>query len=275
MSDPSPPPPAPEPPPPEPSPQPSAQPQQPAPPAESLPPAEAPPGRTPWHQAAIFQPVPLATLLILLAVILLIAATVLGFDRGNVLQNLQNGLYARGLITYLFAVGTIGGVVVLILAALTSPPGDTAKENFARAKEVLSLLLGIFGTIIGFYFGSIKSEQEGPVGSGGPVQIAVPPSTDTIQGGAVPVMAFIRGGAPPYAYGLGVDEAAAASLSGTSADGWIRDSLPMPAVSKDTSLTIFITATDRSATTTTSQATVFIRAPGSVPAAAPPDSVAG
>jgi hypothetical protein len=238
------------------------------------PPSEPPPPqRTPWHQSAIFQPVPLAALMILGAVIMLIAATVLGFDRGNVLQNLQNGLYARGLITYLFAVGTIGGVVVLILAALISPGGDTAKENFARAKEVLSLLLGIFGTIIGFYFGSIKSEQEGPVGSGGPVQIAVPPSADTIQGRAVPVMAFIRGGAPPYAYGLGLDEAAAANASRSSADGWIRDSIPLPQISKDTSLTIYITARDRGAGVTTSQATVFVRA--APPSAVPADSAAG
>jgi uncharacterized membrane protein len=232
-----------------------------------------------WTQAAIFQPVPFASLLILLAVILLIAATVLGWDKGNVLQNLQNGLYARGLITYLFAVGTIGGVVVLILAALTSPGGDDAKENFARAKEILSLLLGIFGTIIGFYFGSIKSEQEGPVGSGGPVQVSVPASTDTVVGGPVRVMAFIRGGAPPYAYGVGLDEESAASPSRASADGWIRDSLALPPITGDTSLTIFITATDRGGAVTTSRATVFLR-PGPpqpvVPLpAAPADSAAG
>ncbi|HYW10810.1 MAG TPA: hypothetical protein VE871_02605 [Longimicrobium sp.] len=249
-------------------PQPTAQPHQPP-----------PPERPSWLHAPILQPVPLAALMILGAVILLIAATVLGLDRGNVLQNLQNGLYARGLITYLFAVGTIGGVVVLILAALISPGGDTAKENFARAKEVLSLLLGIFGTIIGFYFGSIKSEQEGPVGSGGPVQIAVPPSADTIGGGMVPVMAFIRGGAPPYAYGLGLDEDAAATASRSSPDGWIRDSLPAPAISKDTSLTVYITARDRGAGVTTSQATVFVRAAAPAvpagPAAPPADSAGG
>jgi hypothetical protein len=180
--------PTPEPPPPEPNPRPQPEPEPPPQPVATppAPPPPPPPSQQPqpqpvsWTQAAIFQPVALASLLILLAVILLIAATVLGWDKGNVLQNLQNGLYARGLITYLFAVGTIGGVVVLILAALTSPGGDEAKENFARAKEVLSLLLGIFGTIIGFYFGSIKSEQEGPVGSGGPVQVSVPASTDTV-----------------------------------------------------------------------------------------------
>ena len=33
------------------------------------------------------------------------------------------------------------------------------KERFDRGKEVLSLLIGIFGTIIGFYFGSATQEK--------------------------------------------------------------------------------------------------------------------
>jgi len=49
------------------------------------------------------------------SVIALIAAAVLGLDRG-VLQNMANPEYARGLITFLFAVVTIGSALLLIVA---------------------------------------------------------------------------------------------------------------------------------------------------------------
>ena len=61
--------------------------------------------------------------------------------------------YARGIITVLFSVGTIAVAIVLILSAIFLNDADK-KERFDRGKEVLSLLLGIFGTIVGFYYGT-------------------------------------------------------------------------------------------------------------------------
>jgi hypothetical protein len=61
------------------------------------------------------------------------------------IDRLSDIQYARGLITYIFAVGTIGGVVVLILVAL--PGKGTTDEKFGREKELLTTLIGIFGTI--------------------------------------------------------------------------------------------------------------------------------
>ncbi len=66
--------------------------------------------------------------------------------------------YARGMITLLFAVGTVMIALLLTLSAIFLT-GDDAKERFDRGKEVLSLLIGIFGTIIGFYFGSATQEK--------------------------------------------------------------------------------------------------------------------
>ena len=67
--------------------------------------------------------------------------------------------FARGLITYLFAVVTIGTTVVLFVFVLTNPDDPLAEMRFQRGKEVLSLLLGVFGTIVGFYFGSEVSAK--------------------------------------------------------------------------------------------------------------------
>ena len=99
-------------------------------------------------------PVVLLSVLVVLSLVVLISAAVLGIDRG-VLSGMARADYARGLITYIFAVVTIGIAVALVLSALTSQnPAKKTDARFQRGKEVLSLLLGVSGTIVGFYFGS-------------------------------------------------------------------------------------------------------------------------
>jgi len=60
--------------------------------------------------------------------------------------------YARGLITLIFSGGTMLIAVLLVLYVITSDSA-VAKERFGHGKEVLTLLIGVFGTILGFYFG--------------------------------------------------------------------------------------------------------------------------
>jgi membrane protease YdiL (CAAX protease family) len=70
---------------------------------------------------------------------------------------------ARSLITFLFAVTTVGIAIIVVLGAfLTSGDKDMITLRFQQGKDVLSLLLGVFGTIVGFYFGSsnLSSEQQ-------------------------------------------------------------------------------------------------------------------
>ncbi len=69
--------------------------------------------------------------------------------------------FARGMITLLFSVGTIVIALILTLAALFQTD-EYAKERFTRAKEILNLLIGVFGTIVGFYFGSQTQQTETP-----------------------------------------------------------------------------------------------------------------
>src|SRR5215469_14812184 len=94
-------------------------------------------------------PVVALTIVLVLSVIALIGAAVLGLDKGVLLSMGQRD-FARGLITYLFAVVTIGTAAILVLDALTAPvqvqypQGD---QRFEHGKEILTLRLGIFGTI--------------------------------------------------------------------------------------------------------------------------------
>ena len=51
--------------------------------------------------------------------------------------------------------------VLLALFVITSDSPD-AKERFAHGKEVLTILIGVFGTILGFYFGKADVPQTTP-----------------------------------------------------------------------------------------------------------------
>ena len=66
---------------------------------------------------------------------------------------------ARILITFLVAVATIA---IAFLAILTAMIIREYKERFALAKEVLTILVGILGTIIGFYFGTANNPASKP-----------------------------------------------------------------------------------------------------------------
>jgi hypothetical protein len=64
--------------------------------------------------------------------------------------------HARGLITFLFAFATIA---VIILVAITTfwMPRDDINVRFEKAKDLLTMIIGVLGTILGFYFGSLNA----------------------------------------------------------------------------------------------------------------------
>lgn len=206
------------------------------------------------------QPIPLFALVILGSVVFLIGANLFGWDKGGVLDKLKDGEYARGLITYLFAVGTIGAVVILILAALTGT-GETEERDarFDKAKEIFALLIGIFGTIIGFYFGSIKAEEDA---EGTDMTVASPLVPDTVAAGQpVSVISNASGGSPPYLYSVGFGPTADAGFVKRS-EGWIREQLPAPAVSKDSAVNVYVHVEDLAGDSTTAVQQIVVR-PGS------------
>jgi len=59
---------------------------------------------------------------------------------------------ARGLITFLFAFATIA---IIILIAITTfwMSKEEVEVRFNKAKDLLTIIIGVLGTILGFYFG--------------------------------------------------------------------------------------------------------------------------
>jgi hypothetical protein len=78
------------------------------------------------------------------------------------LNKLAEKEIARGLITFLIAIATVGIAIILAISTLVLTEGDEGDKRFDRGKQVLSILIGVLGTIVGFYFGSAPETKSAP-----------------------------------------------------------------------------------------------------------------
>ena len=73
------------------------------------------------------------------------------------LRRLNDPSIGRGLITWVILLSAIGIAMVLIYQAFSvTGDKDEADNRFRRAREIFATLMGILGTIVGFYFGSAE-----------------------------------------------------------------------------------------------------------------------
>lgn len=150
---------------------------------------------------------------------------------------------ARGLITFLIAIATVALALILTLAVLIGESSDIEKR-FTQGKEVLTVLIGVLGTIVGFYFGkaSVDEAQNPQVTS---VRVSNPQPN---PGGKVTLIIVASGGKPPYNYSVRFDPKIVKDIeNGTSEDGWIIQevSIPPEPPPKDIELDFQISIKDR------------------------------
>jgi hypothetical protein len=175
---------------------------------------------SPWHSLA--NPVVLIAVMIILSVFFLIGAAIFGFDK--VLSSMSRVDFARGLITYLFAIVTIGTAVVMVVSGLTGADDAHNDRRFQRGKEILSLLLGVFGTIVGFYFGSeVNKPQEGGLQLAS-LRVA---RTGTAPNTKFTLTTFVAGGRLPYDYAVSIGDADAKYFTPVPENGWIVKDVPV------------------------------------------------
>jgi hypothetical protein len=93
---------------------------------------------------------------------------------GLTLANLENPATARGILTFLFGVTTVGIAIIIVLSVFLgrTEDRDLLGERFQRGKDILTILIGVFGAILGFYFG-----QQTPQGGAGASSPAAAVST--------------------------------------------------------------------------------------------------
>lgn len=191
---------------------------------------------------------------ILLIVIVLIFVGVIIYAifkvdvEGGFLRALEQIEFARGLITFLIAIATVAIAIILALSAIISGGTEQEqKERFGRGKEVLAVLVGVLGTIVGFYFGAEKGSQsnanrgnsnvsqtQGPQITAANFSNEQPKRGDTIS-----ITSFVTGGKSPYTYSITFDPniSPGAIKDVLSQDGIIKQDIAIPstiAIEKDT-----------------------------------------
>ena len=68
---------------------------------------------------------------------------------------------ARGLVTVVLLIAIVILVVIVVLTILSSSsPDDSVTKRIQLARDVMVPLLGIFGTVVGFYFGSTTNPSK-------------------------------------------------------------------------------------------------------------------
>lgn len=74
----------------------------------------------------------------------------------TLLEDLAKVDFARGLITFFVSVAAIGLFTVFAISLLWHEDFEAMEPRFASMKELLTILISILGTILGFYFGSAQ-----------------------------------------------------------------------------------------------------------------------
>jgi len=151
-------------------------------------------------------------------VILLLIAVVLVIGSGSrpFIDQLPELQFARGVITLVFVLFTIGFAAIVLIHGLFM--SDVAQEDrrFTRGREVLGLFIGIVGTIVGFYFGSVERAT-------GVFDVAVVARYDAPDkdGKDVVINAHASGGTPPYRFTVTVGNKKVTEEPISSEDGWL------------------------------------------------------
>ena len=112
------------------------------------------------------------------------------------IAQLANADRARGIITFIFSIATISIFLLVSIAIFWSPV--ELEGRFTNAKDLLTILVGILGTIMGFYFASSNATAPPPL-SINTLSLSKPIVS---PGGELILTASLTGGTTPYIYSV-------------------------------------------------------------------------
>jgi len=166
----------------------------------------------------------------------------------SILDDLADIERARGLITFLIAVCTVAIALILSISVIISR-GTRAGQRFTQGKEILTLLIGVLGTIVGFYFGTSAKGTPQPLQVSA-IQVS---SEQPALSSKIKITALVAGGKPPYTYSIKFSQPLIQDISGSSKDGKIEQEVTMPSgiTNAQEEIGFQITATDEEGKTVT------------------------
>jgi hypothetical protein len=151
------------------------------------------------------------------------------FDGGRFLLLLKDSEVSRGLITFLVALTTVLLAIILAIYAITAQKDEAVKERFSHGKEILTMLVGILGTVLGFYFGTADKSTSNI------------PTLASVRFEGQKLLTHASGGTTPYRYSITSSNQSFAKIDGRiTKDGWIAETLDkMPSPNSSVTVSIF------------------------------------
>ncbi len=132
---------------------------------------------------------------------------------------------SRSMLAMIFALGTITMAFCLMLGAFLSSGDDSVKDRFAMANQVLTPLIGIMGTILGFYFGTSQGKT-----SAEPLAVVdVIVAKNTVKPGeSLPVTTIVSGGQGPWEFTLTFANNAMPTVKRKVSSQHLRETIAIP-----------------------------------------------
>jgi hypothetical protein len=132
------------------------------------------------------------------------------------LSDLKDMDTARGLITFVITLGTVAIAVMLALTAVVVRDFD---RRIVVGREVLTVLVGVLGTIVGFYYGAASNNNRSSTAA---QQISVAAPQITSINGSATLTSKIEGGSAPYQYAISFSNTTIPAIEQNSPDGSIK-----------------------------------------------------
>jgi hypothetical protein len=183
---------------------------------------------------------PLGMVTLAAAGVFLALALGYGIYSGALIGALGSPEYARGLITFLFATGTIAVVLIVAIAIFWVDVSEVG-DRFTPAKDLLTILIGVLGTILGFYFGTAGNEKASALS----LADVVVAEDIVAPGGEATITGALSGGTAPYAYAIDFEDGGPDDIARTAAeDGAIETKVKMKAGDRATVVHFTVVGSD-------------------------------
>lgn len=145
-----------------------------------------------------------------LMLVLIVGILVALVGNAPILSRLSDTNFARGVITFIIVVGTLGLAFVMVYQSFFST--SASDDGFRRAREVFAGFMGVLGTIVGFYFGSAEKPSAA-------LELSAVRITESR------LATYVSGGVRPYKYFIRSSATEFPEIKGSSEDGWILEQL--------------------------------------------------